>query len=75
MRFPSLTCTLILFVCFSSCSHTSERVDSKSASNSASKTESPSVANDDDELKRRYQDMESEIKRTAEILAVENVFP
>jgi hypothetical protein len=74
MKFPSLTGTLIVIACFSSqCSQTSERVDGESASNSASKIQSPSVVKNDDELKRRYQVMGTEIKRASEKLAVENL--
>lgn len=74
MKFPSLTFTLIVFASFSSqCSQTSERAGGRSASNSASNLQSASVVKDDDELNRRYQVMETEIKRVSEMVAVENL--
>ncbi len=74
MKLPSLTGMLIVIACFSSqCSQTSERVGGRRTSNSVSNIQSSSVVKDDDELNRRYQVMETEIKRASEKLAVENL--
>src|SRR5580765_5304940 len=74
MKVPSLTCMLIISVCFSSqCSQPSETVDGKSANKPASTIPSPSVVSDDDEASRRYEVMRREIKLASEKLAVENL--
>lgn len=74
MKVPSLTCMLIISVCFSSqCSQPSETVDGKSANKPASTIQPPSVVSDDDEANRRYEVMRREIKLASEKLAVENL--